>query len=228
MGLAFVFGLILAVVHFFNEKLNIENKIWHIRAVSFVAGLSVTYAFLSLLPEAYESFQTQGKLIFIFIIVGFTSVYLTEKYIYKHQEKQAVLSSKLKEVHSIAFFFYYLLLGTILVDLSKIGNLQATLFFIPVLFYSAVGLVSLDKIHKKVIESRTIKFALSLSTIIGVLLSDVLLKTGAIFNSIFAFVIGAFIYIALIDFVPREKQGDPVYFAAGVIIYTIAIAALIL
>lgn len=227
MGLALVFSIILAIVHFWSEKLNITNKLWNIRAVSFIAGISVTYAFLYLLPEAYQSFETQGKFVFIFIIMGFTLVHITEKYIYKHQSSDRLLHS-LKEVHSIAFFFYYLLLGAILVDIAYQGAVQATLFFIPLLFYGAVGFVSLDKIHRKVSERGPLKFALSLSAIIGVLISDLLLQTGVIFDAIFALVIGGFIYIALIDFVPRERRGEPAFFVLGVFIYTILISTLLL
>lgn len=227
VSLALFYAIILAATHFFSEKITIQNKLWHIRVISFVAGISVTYAFLALLPEAYKAFQTQGRLIFIFIIIGFTLVHVIEKYIYKQQERHAQLQHSLKEVHSIAFFIYYLLLGAILVELSRIGIIQSMLFFIPILFYSAVGLVSLDKIHHKVIQRGAFKFALSSSIIIGVLLADILLQTGFIFDALFALVIGAFIYVALIDFVPKEKKGEPVFFVIGVVIYSILIATLL-
>lgn len=226
--LALIFGIILAITHFFSEKISIRHKIWHIRSISFVAGISVTYAFLSLLPEAYESFETQGKFIFIFIVLGFTLVHVAEKYVYKHHIQGHHIQHDLKEIHSIAFFLYYLLLGAILVNLSTIGFIQATLFFIPVLFYAGVGLVSMDKIHHKISKKGVAKFALSLSAIFGVLFAETLLNTGIFFDSLFALVIGAFIYIVLIDFIPREKRGEPVYFVLGVLVYTILISLLIL
>lgn len=228
MSPALIFAIVLATVHFFSEKMNITNKLWHTRAISFVAGISVTYVFLSLLPETYQAFEKFDRVVFIFIVFGFTAVHITEKYLYKHLEKGKNLSHSLKEVHSIAFFIYYLLVGTVLVDLSQRGFVQMTLFFIPILFYGAVGLVSLDKIHKTVIQISPLRFALSISTIIGVLIADLLLKTGIIFDAIFASVIGVFIYVALIDFVPREKSGEPAFFVLGVIVYTILIATLIL
>ncbi len=224
MSLALIYATVLAIVHFFSEKINIQNKIWHTRAVSFVAGIVVTYAFLSLLPETYEAYEKLDRLIFTFIVLGFTAVHVTEKYLYNHLEKGKILSHSLKEVHSIAFFIYYLLLGTILVDLSKRGFVQMTLFYIPILFYGAVGIVSLDKINKKFTHISPIRFALSTATIIGVLIADFLLKTGIVFDAIFALVVGAFIYVALIDFVPREKKGEPAFFVLGVLIYTILIS----
>ncbi|OGD83409.1 hypothetical protein A3A54_01335 [Candidatus Curtissbacteria bacterium RIFCSPLOWO2_01_FULL_39_62] len=227
MTLALIYAIVLAIVHFFSEKINIENKIWHARAVSFVAGVVVTYAFLSLLPETYEAYEKLNRLIFIFIVAGFTTVHVTEKYLYKHLEKGKNLAHSLKEVHSGAFFIYYLLIGAILVDLSLRGNIQMTLFYLPILFYGAVGVVSLDKIHHKIIQSSPIRFALSVSTIIGVLIADLLLRTGLLFDALFAAVIGAFIYVALIDFVPRERRGDPIFFVMGVVFYTLLITLLV-
>jgi len=228
VGLALVLSIILAIVHFFSEKINITSKLWSSRAISFIAGISVTYAFLSLLPEAYETFEAQGKFIFIFIVVGFTMIHVVEKYIYKHHEQGHHIQHDLKEVHSIAFFIYYLLLGAILVELSRISSIQSILFFIPLLFYAGIGLVSMDKIHHKISKHSLAKFGLSLSPIIGVFLAESLLKSGIIFDALFALVIGAFIYIVLIDFIPRERKGSPVFFVIGVVFYTILISLLIL
>lgn len=228
MSLALFFSFILATVHYLSEKINIKNETWHVRAISFVAGMSVTYAFLSLLPEAYESFEIHGKFVFIFIVVGFTLVHVTEKYLYKRQLQGHALKHKLKEVHSIAFFLYYLLLGAILVELSRLGTIQAILFFIPVLFYAAIGLVSMDKIHHKISKHSLARLVLSLPPIIGVLLADSFLKTGIFFDMLFALVIGAFIYIALIDFIPRKRNGEPAYFVLGVTSYTLLITLLLL
>ena len=228
MVLAIVFSTILALVHFFSHKIEIKSKLWNTRLISFVAGISVTYVFLSLLPEAYGSFERFDRLIFVFIVAGFTAVHVAEKYFYKNSHRKSELQLNLKEVHSASFFLYYFLLGTILVDLSSQGPIRATLFFIPILFYAAVGLVSLNKIHTKVVGSKLFKAILSTSTIAGALLAEFLFSTRIIFDTLFAFVIGAFIYIALIDFIPKEKNGNPLFFTIGTIIYTILITTLVL
>lgn len=228
MILAFIFGIILAIIHFFNEKINISNKLWRIRAVSFVAGVSVTYAFLELLPEAYKSFERLDRLLFIFIIMGFSMVHVIEKYFYKERHRQEELLHNLKELHSVSFFIYYFLLGVVLVDLSERGLVQAILFFFPIIFYAGVGVVAREKIHKKMTDLSLVKLGLSASTMIGVLIAPLLLNTRIVFDILFALIIGMFIYIALIDFMPREKEGEPIYFTAGVFLYTVLIALLIL
>ena len=107
------------------------------------------------------------------------------------------------------------------------GSAQVILFYIPILFYGAVGLVSLDKIHHKISGHRLARIALSLSSIVGVIFADFLLNTEILFDMLFALVIGAFIYVALIDFIPREKRGEPIYFVLGVTLYTLLIILLL-
>ena len=111
------------------------------------------------------------------------------------------------------------------VKLDKTSNLNAFLFFLPILFYSAVGLIALEQIHSKVREKILVKLLLSSSVLIGVLIADFLLGIEPAFNLLFGFIVGIFLYLALIDFVPREAKGRPEYFALGVLVYTLIIIA---
>ena len=222
--LPIIFSLILAAVHFFNEKIQIRQEYVRIRVISFVAGISVTYVFLNLLPEVYKGFEIVDRLIFIFLLGGFTAAHVTEKYVYQHSAPQT-LRANLGGLHSLAFFLYHFFIGVILVDLSKSSSIGSVLFFLPVLFYSAVGLLSLEKIHPKIWERPVVKFILSLSTLAGVLFADAFLGIQPIFSLLFGFIVGVFLYVALIDFVPKEARGRPEYFALGVLIYTLILTA---
>ena len=55
--LPIVFSLILGATHFWNEKIQIKQDYLRVRFTSFVAGISVTYVFLNLLPEVYRGFE---------------------------------------------------------------------------------------------------------------------------------------------------------------------------
>ena len=222
--LPIVYSVILGVIHFFNEKIQIHQEYIRIRVISFIAGISVTYMFLTLLPEIYRGFEIFDRVIFISLLAGFTISHVTEKYIYQHSAPHA-LKERLSVVHSMAFFLYYFFIGVILVKLNETSSLISVLFFLPVMFYSAVGILSLEKIHSKIWERPVVKLLLSLSTLIGVLFADLLLGFDAVFNLLFAFVVGTFLYTALIDFVPREAKGKPEYFTLGVLIYTLVIVA---
>ncbi|OGY26149.1 MAG: hypothetical protein A2134_00910 [Candidatus Woykebacteria bacterium RBG_16_39_9b] len=222
--LPIVLSLILGATHFWNEKIQIRQEYVRIRLLSFVAGISVTYVFLNLLPEVYRGFELFDRLIFVSLLAGFSSFHLVEKYVYQHSAPQS-LREKLGGVHSLAFFYYHFFIGVVLVKLNNIRTLDSVLFFLPILFYSAIGIVALEKIHPKIWEKTYIKFLLSLSTLAGVLSANILLSFENFFNLLFGFVVGIFLYIALADFVPREARGKTEYFALGVFVYTLIILA---
>ncbi|OGY26885.1 MAG: hypothetical protein A2864_00350 [Candidatus Woykebacteria bacterium RIFCSPHIGHO2_01_FULL_39_12] len=222
--LPIVLSLILGATHFWNEKIQIRQEYVRIRLLSFVAGISVTYVFLNLLPEVYRGFELFDRLIFVSLLAGFSSFHLVEKYVYQHSAPQS-LREKLGGVHSLAFFYYHFFIGVVLVKLNNIRTLYSVLFFLPILFYSAIGIVALEKIHPKIWEKTYIKFLLSLSTLAGVLSANILLSFENFFNLLFGFVVGIFLYIALADFVPREARGKTEYFALGVFVYTLIILA---
>lgn len=224
MILPVVYSLILAFTHFFNEKIQIRHEYVRVRLISFIAGISVTYIFLNLLPEVYRGFEDFDRFIFVSVLAGFSAAHLIEKYIYQHSAP-VTLKEQLRGVHSISFFVYHFFLGVILVRLNQISNLDSVLFFLPVLFYSAVGLIALERIHEKVRLRTPLKLLLSLSTLFGVLLADVFLASNLTFNVLFGLVVGGFLYISLIDFVPKEAKGRPEYFALGVLVYTLVIVS---
>jgi len=145
-----LFSLILALTHFWNEKIQIKQEFVRVRLLSFVAGISITYVFLILLPEVYSGFKIFDKFIFIALLVGFSAAHLIEKYFYQHSAPEK-LREKLGLLHGVAFFTYHLLIGVILVKLNNQRNLDSVLFFFPVLVYSGVGVVALEKIGRDLI-----------------------------------------------------------------------------
>lgn len=222
--LPFFYSLVLAAVHFFNEKIQIRQEYVRVRVISFIAGISVTYVFLNLLPEVYKGYEVFDRFIFVSLLAGFSVAHVTEKYIYQHSAPQTLRES-LGGVHSLAFFVYHFFIGVILVSLNKVSTIDSVLFFLPVLFYSAVGLLALERIHPRIWEKPSVKLLLSLSTLAGVLFADIFLGFTSVFELLFGFMVGAFLYIALIDFVPRESRGRPGYFILGVLSYALIIVA---
>ena len=78
-------GIILAVAHYFNEKIHLEDPQKKKRLVSFVAGVSITYIFLLLLPEIYKGINLLSEFLFLFILSGFALFHLIEKHVYQHE-----------------------------------------------------------------------------------------------------------------------------------------------
>jgi len=60
------------------------------------------------------------------------------------------------------------------------------------------------------------------------LTADLLIGFDTVFNLLFGFIVGIFLYLAMIDFIPKEAKGRPGYFALGVLTYTLIIIATII
>src|SRR4030042_3132785 len=142
--IAIFLSLILGVVHFWNEKIFFRASDAKVKTMSFIAGASVTYVFLYLLPDLYKSVAYINQWVFIFILLGFSLVHLLEKYFYQRTEGQERLL-RFKEIHFFIFFLYYFVIGIVLAGLLEINVVKSLLFFIPVLFYAAVSRISLDR-----------------------------------------------------------------------------------
>ncbi|MFX1326729.1 MAG: hypothetical protein ACFE91_01110 [Promethearchaeota archaeon] len=94
-----VFGILFLIIDYYHETYSSYFKSGKSREVytSFVAGVSVSYFFLFLLPKITTALQnSQFKFIdFLFILIGFSFIHITEKAIFKRiQAKQHL---KIKE-----------------------------------------------------------------------------------------------------------------------------------
>jgi zinc transporter ZupT len=215
-------GLILAVAHYFSERIEPRDPAIKHKVVSFIAGISITYIFLLLLPEVYEGIESLSNFLFLFILAGFAGFHLIEKHIYQHRSKE-ILQEQLRTAHSTTFFIYHFVIGILLVELVSINVLSGVLFFIPILFHTAVSSASLKGIHVSIRERMILKLVLSLSTLFGVLLAYSLMIPSNILHALLGFIVGSLLYIVIKDSIPRETEGKAAYFVLGIIIYAIII-----
>ncbi|MEE9323586.1 MAG: hypothetical protein V3U72_03500 [Candidatus Aenigmarchaeota archaeon] len=217
-----ILGVILAVVHYFNERIQPRDLVIRHRLVSFVAGISITYIFLQLLPEVYKGIESLNHFLFMFILTGFACFHLIEKHIYQHESK-ILLHEELKVAHSSLFFFYHLVIGILLVGLVKINIVGGILFFIPILFHTAVSSASLGGIHISIRKRIMLKIALSCSTLLGVLIAYFVMVPSYLLHALLGFIVGSLLYIVIRDSIPKETEGKAIYFVLGVVVYALVI-----
>ncbi|MCK4370803.1 MAG: hypothetical protein KAW03_07030 [Candidatus Lokiarchaeota archaeon] len=93
--LSIIFGALFFITEFFNEKINIRLH------VSFIAGISVAYFFLILLPEIAHNLPEfpLGLEIFeyLFIFFGFSFIHISEKLILQRVESKS--QEKVRELY---------------------------------------------------------------------------------------------------------------------------------
>ncbi|MCP6719324.1 MAG: hypothetical protein KJI71_03775 [Patescibacteria group bacterium] len=224
LTIAILLSSFLGAVHFWNEKILLifKQKETKAKSVSFIAGASVAYIFLYLLPDLYRGVAHLNQWIFIFILLGFSLVHLLEKYFYQHTIGQERFL-RFKEIHFSIFFLYYFVVGVVLTEFLRLNLLKGLLFFVPILFYAAVSRLSFKEIHIHLREQKFFKIILSLATLLGVILASAILQQSLLYHALLAFILGAFLYIVIMDFIPKEAQGRPDYFLLGLSIYTLLI-----
>ena len=222
MFFAIVFAIILGFIHYRNEKIFFRREESKAKSVSFIAGVSVAYVFLFLLPEMYARFSTANQWIFIFLLLGFSTIHLSEKFLYRHLKGRKRMWRE-KEIHYIVIFFYSILIGAVSLFLFQKSFLDGALFYLPILFFAAVGRVSFGEVASHLRQVRLLRILLAIAAFIGIIVAPYLMFYPLFFQSIFAFVIGGFLYIALMDFIPAKDKGRPVFFVVGASVYTILI-----
>src|SRR3989344_9251400 len=105
------FGLLLSFIltfgHFLSETVCSRFKHHRKRFLNFVAGISLTYLILSLLPEVYSDSYDLKYISFIFLLLGFVGFYIMEHHVYRHTRTK-IIARELGILHSGAFFIYHL------------------------------------------------------------------------------------------------------------------------
>jgi hypothetical protein len=216
--IALLLGLLLGIVHYFSDHIHIRYHIHKMKAISLSAGIFVAYVFLHLFPFIYMG-EIQ-KMTMLFMLIGFTVFHVLEKYIYKHAGGPA-LKREMKEIHAVAFFLYHLTLGIVLVGLIASNLFNGLLFFFPLVFFTAVHSLSAKELYA--IRRVSVKALISLSTLIGTLIAFFFTIPTLISSLLFGFVVGSLVYVIIMDSIPKEREGEPAFFVAGVFIYALII-----
>ena len=226
MILELVVGCILSIANFFGEQ--ITKKIHpHVRSkmISFGAGIAITYLFLQLFPELYDGVRVINKVMYVYVLLGFTAFHILEKHIYQHLDRER-LHRELKEAHSLALFIYHFVLGIIVVRLFADHFLEGLLFILPLTFHTIVSGISMEDIHYGIKEKKILRILLSSAPLAGVLFALLLHVSAIIFYMLLGFVVGAMLYVTIRDILPKERKGHVEYFLSGSFLYALLIILL--
>jgi hypothetical protein len=212
-----VYAFIIGIAHYLSDSFT-NRKTYQKEIRSFAAGLSIAYLLLYLFPELYIGVVEFHRSLFLFVLLGSMVFHLIEKYIYQH-ERRNIRIFELRVMHAAAFFIYHIIIGIILVSINQINPISGILFFIPILFYTLVSQVSLSNLHANVTEKLSLKLLLSSSTLIGVLIASFFTISTKLHFSLLAFIAGALLYNVMVEVVPKETDGNILFFMLGTLAY---------
>jgi hypothetical protein len=218
-------ALLLGIVHFLGEGLKIPEGTKHYRLISFAAGISIGYLFLDLLPHAYDAAEHLQSSVFLFLLLGFATVHLVEKYFYQHGKKTD-LYHNFKLIHSTTFFLYYFLVGCVLVEITHTSILEGLLFVLPVMFHAGLSSASLSEIHGHFLPNTRERILLSLAAPLGVLLTFFFPLPQTMHNITISTIAGILLYVFIKEFLPEREKGQPLFFILGLILFYLALSLL--
>ena len=221
MVVGYVLALILSIVDFFTEGLFSKVSQNKMKFISVSAGVSVSYIFLILLPEIYSGSMEISKLLFLAILFGFGVFHLIEKYIRQNFTGPA-LRKEHRLVHSLTSFVYFFVVGFLLVKLTEQnGDLGAVLLFIPIALH-----IIIDSLPRRHTKNHYLRALSASSPFLGAILASFIDvgKTGEVI--LLGIVGGALLYTVVRESLPREREGRPMYFITGLLVFTILILLL--
>jgi hypothetical protein len=198
----------------FSKKLKQSKKL-----VSFSAGVATSYIILSLLPEISTYALIEGRMIFLYILIGFVGLNLTEHYIHYRIHKSDAKGYH-KQAHLGYFFMYHFLSGVVLIVFSSQGIGNAVLFFVPFLLYIVAETLPQEFTFKNTLSRMVFSLAPFFGAIIGIIKFDYIVNN---FGKIIALMTGTLLYLVIRESIPNEEAERPVFFLLGVVLYTFII-----
>jgi hypothetical protein len=213
-------AFIISIAEYFSKSLNLDEKGYHRRIISFTAGVSITYILLELIPIFAEGALALQKPLFLALLLGFISHHIIEKEIYKHNRSHELIK-KLSSAENIFYFIYHIVLGIVLVTLINQDFAEGIFFFVSIFAYTLASNLAADP---HISTKRMI--ALSSSTLIGAILGTFIWKiiAGTIEIALIGFVAGVLLFTVTRHHIPYGRKGQLVYFVLGFGIYTLFIA----
>lgn len=232
MSIALILSLILVAINFlaiglFDYKgrhfvpkrqgsLRVVAKPQFPYFISFAGGLTLTYLFLDLFPRISVLAYENTPYILLLVVIGFFFFHLIEKYLYKYLPREE-FSKKYRVFHLSTLAFYKFAEGIALFELALINNLEAILFFVPLLFLSLNEDFSLHNWHGR--REKPLKILASTAVLFGVLVAQSIVLPELFAELIIAFVAGALFYLSIVNLAPKEKGGRLYALLAGSITY---------
>jgi len=218
LGITLLFG----IVHFYFEEFLHHLKKFNLSFVSFSSGIFIAYIFLSLFPRISKGVMEVGDGIFFIILWGFVIFHIGEKYVFQHVIGKMKKRRRLNDIRTVGFFINHIILGMSLTFFFAFDQpLVAYFALIPIFFHMLSSTIAVEHLHRHVRETTGGKIlssgSLFFGTLIGIML-DIQMKT---FYALFAFIIGVLLYIVVRDTIPKYKEGSPIHFVVGIIVYLI-------
>jgi hypothetical protein len=215
--------LILAAINYFSDRYNIYSGAAHhkLKFISFIAGISLAFLFLDILPDIYN---TQNRIeISIALVLGLVIFFSIEKFIYQHERfKNKKMRADLERLHSWILFLDNFLLGLVFSRLFSGDILHTIILFLPIGAFNVIQGIALHGKYQQ--NNKSKKFSdifLAFSALYGFLFSLLIKIPEFTTLLITSFIAGSFFIIILKETMPSEKRANTFFLILGILFYSI-------
>lgn len=224
-----IFPLILAAAHYFGQRWDVTDRTVLMALRSFSAGVATAYIFVILLPELLRNSTPDNmlQLVFIPLLLGFTLFHFVLKQvsISFNGRKASLISDRLHlGILLIANFGTAFVAMEILQEDLLIGIVLVVAW---VIHYLLTDIVAKDLKQESKFEQGIWNIAYLLAPIVAGIASVAGILIFSLREVIFAFTVGALIYISLNEEIPRDNKSRPVFFVLGVFVILLLIFAVL-
>ena len=207
-----LFALLLSSIHLRSRTLSRFVGKGHMRWLSFGAGSLLATVFLIFLPHVVE--ENSDHHVYPLILAGFAVFFLSEKYLYQHFKDEDTLEEDLYHLHLLGFFIDHSIKGFILVTVVSLRPILGFLTIVPFFIHTLSSTIALESLHK-ISGSDLDRYLLSSSILIGTIFGIILDVSEDVEKAILAFALGILLFLVSRDVLPKDKEGEPLYFVLG-------------
>lgn len=216
----FALVLSLSAVQFLSDRISIERSKYREHLISFAAAIAITYLLFNFLQKAYM--ESSGFTLFLPLITGFAFIHLLEKFFYRNYAARFSIKKVRTyhdELHFLVLFIYHFVIGAVLIGLLETDLKSGILFLPPLMMFSTIGNWSLHHTYLRQLPYR--RLLLASSTVLGALFAKSSLTSPLIETVMVNFAAGILLFMVVRESIPSPKQGKPLTFVAGIVVYTL-------
>ncbi len=235
-------AVMLALTHLVSDRLRLLGSVPRSAWKSGAGGVAVAYVFLHILPDlashqktiaqAMELLpETAEKLVFLIALAGLTAFYGLERFAKPPRDKSQVgadataIKAPLFWTHIGSFSLYNMLIGYLLVHREVAGTASLLLYFFAMATHFLAIDVGLRLDHKRRYD-RFGRWIIAASVIAGWALAAVTRLPDFAISLLFAFLAGGIVLNVLKEELPEDRQSRFLPFLAGVVGYSLVLAAI--
>ncbi len=215
----------LSVVSYFSEHIIRYTRKLHDRLLSLSAGILIAMIVYKLLPMLPGD-PVLAPVSPIIVLLGFLGFYLGEEWIYQHGPRRKMLA--VSGWHAIGFAIdHAAIVGFMLMILADLASsIELAIISIPFFIHVIASSESLGRICKGIRAGPILETLFSAMPIIGALLALLLFQYPIALWAVFAYILGALLYLTIRDVIPPEREAKPLWFVVGLALTVAALAVL--